>query len=63
MGCWRHQRENIIRASSIPATFLRPGGFGLNDGQFCQGIGVSDRALEDFTALSDQPAAASSPSP
>src|SRR5512135_2886244 len=27
MGRWHHQREEIIRASGIPATFLRPDGF------------------------------------
>jgi len=27
IGRWHHQREEIIRASGIPATFLRPDGF------------------------------------
>jgi uncharacterized protein YbjT (DUF2867 family) len=30
MGRWHHDREEIIRASGIPATFLRPGGFMTN---------------------------------
>jgi uncharacterized protein YbjT (DUF2867 family) len=30
MGRWHHEREQAIRASGIPATFLRPGGFMTN---------------------------------
>ena len=30
MGRWHHEREQVIRASRIPATFLRPGGFMTN---------------------------------
>jgi uncharacterized protein YbjT (DUF2867 family) len=30
MGRWHHEREEMIRASGIPATFLRPGGFMTN---------------------------------
>jgi uncharacterized protein YbjT (DUF2867 family) len=30
MGRWHHEREQIIRAAGIPATFLRPGGFMTN---------------------------------
>lgn len=30
MGRWHHEREEIVRASGIPATFLRPGGFMTN---------------------------------
>jgi uncharacterized protein YbjT (DUF2867 family) len=30
MGRWHHEREQIVRASAIPATILRPGGFMLN---------------------------------
>ncbi|WP_406040931.1 hypothetical protein OG799_32975 [Micromonospora sp. NBC_00898] len=30
MGRWHHQREQLIRASGIPATFLRPCGFMTN---------------------------------
>jgi uncharacterized protein YbjT (DUF2867 family) len=30
MGRWHHEREEIIRASGIPATILRPAGFMLN---------------------------------
>jgi uncharacterized protein YbjT (DUF2867 family) len=30
MGRWHHERERIIRASGLPATFLRPGGFMTN---------------------------------
>ena len=30
MGRWHHEREQIIRASGIPSTFLRPGGFMTN---------------------------------
>ncbi|MER7689780.1 NAD(P)H-binding protein [Streptomyces sp. NPDC097610] len=30
MGRWHHEREKIIRACGIPATFLRPGGFMTN---------------------------------
>ncbi|MFF2133992.1 NAD(P)H-binding protein [Streptomyces olivochromogenes] len=30
MARWHHEREEFIRASGIPATFLRPGGFMTN---------------------------------
>ena len=30
MGRWHHEREQVIRASGLPATFLRPGGFMTN---------------------------------
>ncbi|WP_194894562.1 NAD(P)H-binding protein [Catenulispora pinisilvae] len=30
MGRWHHQREQIVRDSGVPATFLRPGGFMSN---------------------------------
>jgi uncharacterized protein YbjT (DUF2867 family) len=30
MGRWHHQREQIVRDSRVPATFLRPGGFMTN---------------------------------
>jgi uncharacterized protein YbjT (DUF2867 family) len=30
MGRWHYEREQIIRAAGIPATFLRPGGFMTN---------------------------------
>ncbi|MFI0733010.1 NAD(P)H-binding protein [Streptomyces sp. NPDC021225] len=30
MGRWHRERENLVRASGIPATFLRPGGFMTN---------------------------------
>ncbi|WP_407779737.1 NAD(P)H-binding protein [Actinophytocola sp.] len=30
MGRWHHEREVMVRASGIPATFLRPGGFMTN---------------------------------
>jgi uncharacterized protein YbjT (DUF2867 family) len=30
MGRWHHEREEIVRASGIPATILRPGGFMTN---------------------------------
>lgn len=30
MGRWHHEREQLIRACGIPATFLRPGGFMTN---------------------------------
>jgi uncharacterized protein YbjT (DUF2867 family) len=30
MGRWHHDREEIIRAAGLPATFLRPGGFMTN---------------------------------
>ena len=30
MGRWHHQREQIVRDSGVPATFLRPGGFMTN---------------------------------
>ncbi|MGW0860195.1 NAD(P)H-binding protein [Streptomyces sp. NPDC002690] len=30
MARWHHAREEIVRASAIPATFLRPGGFMTN---------------------------------
>ncbi|KIF66909.1 NmrA family transcriptional regulator [Streptomyces sp. AcH 505] len=30
MGHWHHEREKLVRASGIPATILRPGGFTTN---------------------------------
>jgi uncharacterized protein YbjT (DUF2867 family) len=30
MGRWHHEREQMIRASGIPFTFLRPGGYMTN---------------------------------
>src|SRR5262245_7170287 len=30
MGRWHSEREQVIRGSGIPATFLRPGGFMTN---------------------------------
>lgn len=30
MGRWHHRREEMLRASGIPVTFLRPGGFMTN---------------------------------
>ncbi|MFC7277833.1 SDR family oxidoreductase [Paractinoplanes rhizophilus] len=30
MGRWHHDREQVVRASGIPATILRPGGFMTN---------------------------------
>jgi uncharacterized protein YbjT (DUF2867 family) len=30
MGRWHHEREEIVRASGIPATIMRPGGFTTN---------------------------------
>jgi uncharacterized protein YbjT (DUF2867 family) len=30
MGRWHYEREQVIRASGLPATFLRPGGFMTN---------------------------------
>ncbi|MET7993149.1 NAD(P)H-binding protein [Amycolatopsis sp. NPDC005232] len=30
MGRWHHEREELVRASGIPFTILRPGGFMLN---------------------------------
>ncbi|MEU6278734.1 NAD(P)H-binding protein [Streptomyces sp. NPDC047028] len=30
MGRWHHEREKLVRASGIPATFVRPGGFMTN---------------------------------
>lgn len=30
MGRWHHEREQVIRASGVPSTFLRPGGFMTN---------------------------------
>ncbi|MDL4822062.1 NAD(P)H-binding protein [Actinomadura opuntiae] len=30
MGRWHHERDEIVRASGIPSTILRPGGFMLN---------------------------------
>ena len=30
MGRWHHEHKQVIRASGIPATFLRPGGFMTN---------------------------------
>ncbi|MGW4350831.1 NAD(P)H-binding protein [Nocardia sp. NPDC004582] len=30
MGTWHHERENLVRATGIPATMLRPGGYMSN---------------------------------
>ncbi|MDN3356534.1 NAD(P)H-binding protein [Actinomadura sp. DC4] len=38
MGHWHHEREKMIRASGIPATFLRPNGFMLNALEWARSI-------------------------
>lgn len=57
MGRWHHEREELIRASGIPATFLRPCGFMTNtldwlptiraDGYVLDPIGPGRSALID----------------
>ncbi|MGZ2356792.1 NAD(P)H-binding protein [Streptomyces sp. 372A] len=46
MGRWHHEREKIIRASRIPATFLRPGGFMTNALDWLPTIREADYVLD-----------------
>ncbi|ROO83465.1 uncharacterized protein YbjT (DUF2867 family) [Actinocorallia herbida] len=46
MGRWHHEREQAIRASGIPATFLRPGGFMTNAFEWLPTIGEAGYVLD-----------------
>jgi uncharacterized protein YbjT (DUF2867 family) len=46
MGRWHHDREELIRASRIPATFLRPGGFMTNALDWLPTIGDGNFVLD-----------------
>jgi uncharacterized protein YbjT (DUF2867 family) len=46
MGRWHHAREEIVRASGIPATILRPGGFMTNALEWVAGIRDEDFVLD-----------------
>lgn len=46
MGRWHHERERIVRASGIPATFVRPGGFMTNALDWAPTIREGDYVLD-----------------
>jgi uncharacterized protein YbjT (DUF2867 family) len=46
MGRWHHEREQLIHASGIPATFLRPGGFTTNTFDWMQTLRESGYVLD-----------------
>jgi uncharacterized protein YbjT (DUF2867 family) len=46
MGRWHHAREQAIRASGVPATFLRPGGFMTNAFDWLSTIGREGYVLD-----------------
>ncbi|MFF0142826.1 NAD(P)H-binding protein [Streptomyces sp. NPDC005227] len=46
MARWHHEREELIRASGIPATFLRPGGFMTNALDWLPTIHEGDYVLD-----------------
>jgi uncharacterized protein YbjT (DUF2867 family) len=46
MGCWHHEREQLIRASGIAATFLRPVGFATNTFDWMQTLRESGYVLD-----------------
>ncbi len=46
MGRWHHEREELIRASKIAATFLRPGGFTTNTFDWMQTFRESGYVLD-----------------
>jgi uncharacterized protein YbjT (DUF2867 family) len=46
MGRWHHEREQMIRASGIPATFLRPCGFMTNAFDWLPTIGEGGYVLD-----------------
>ncbi|SDM45930.1 NAD(P)H-binding protein [Nonomuraea jiangxiensis] len=48
MGRWHHEREQAIRASGIPATFLRPGGFMTNAFDWLPTIRKAGYVLDPF---------------
>ncbi|MGO4417724.1 NAD(P)H-binding protein [Streptomyces sp. MCAF7] len=48
MGRWHHEREKIVRASGIPATFLRPGGFMTNALDWLPTIREGNHVLDPF---------------
>jgi uncharacterized protein YbjT (DUF2867 family) len=67
MGRWHHEREELIRASGVPATFLRPTGFMLNalewaatireEGYVIDPIGPGRHASIDTADIADVAAA------
>ncbi|GAA1575144.1 MULTISPECIES: NmrA family NAD(P)-binding protein [Kribbella] len=46
MGRWHHEREQLIRASGIPATFLRPTGFMTNTADWLPTIHAGGYVLD-----------------
>lgn len=46
MGRWHHEREQLIRASGIPATFLRPTGFMTNTADWLPTIRAGGYVLD-----------------
>lgn len=46
MARWHHEREKIVRASGIPATFLRPGGFMTNAFDWLPTIRAGNHVLD-----------------
>jgi uncharacterized protein YbjT (DUF2867 family) len=46
MGRWHHEREEMIRASGVPATFLRPGGFATNALEWAPAIRAGGHVLD-----------------
>ena len=48
MGAWHRERENMVRASGIPGTFLRPGGFMTNALDWLPTIASEGVVLDPF---------------
>ncbi|MGV9668297.1 NAD(P)H-binding protein [Nocardia niigatensis] len=46
MGSWHHERENLVRASGIPATILRPGGYMSNALEWIPALRAGDPILD-----------------
>ncbi|MTE14051.1 NAD(P)H-binding protein [Nocardia aurantiaca] len=46
MGSWHHERENLVRASGIPYTILRPGGYMSNALEWIPALRAGDPVLD-----------------
>ncbi|GAB2557402.1 NAD(P)H-binding protein [Nocardia heshunensis] len=46
MGSWHHERENLVRATGIPFTILRPGGYMSNALEWAPRIRTDDPILD-----------------
>ncbi|MFJ9366360.1 NAD(P)H-binding protein [Nocardia sp. NPDC101769] len=46
MGSWHHERENLVRASGIPCTILRPGGYMSNALEWIPALRAGDPILD-----------------